>query len=135
MAIGWLTVLQSIPWSDVISNAPKVATGAKKLWNTVSRQPGSTRSHAADQCGSSAAQVDASPVAARLQALEADIADLQQQMLESAELIKALADQNAQLIVRIDAGRRRLLWLSAGALVAVLVSITALLMALTRSYA
>jgi hypothetical protein len=32
MAIGWLAVLQLVPWSDVISNAPKIAEGAKKLW-------------------------------------------------------------------------------------------------------
>ena len=31
MAIPWLTVLQAVPWGDVIRNAPKVADGAKKL--------------------------------------------------------------------------------------------------------
>lgn len=30
MAIGWLAVLQMVPWSDVINNAPKVAEGAEK---------------------------------------------------------------------------------------------------------
>ena len=39
MPIPWLTVLQSVPWSDVISNAPKVAGGAKKLWDSVARKP------------------------------------------------------------------------------------------------
>ena len=38
MAIPWLVVLQSVPWTDVIRNAPKVADGAKKLWNTVNRK-------------------------------------------------------------------------------------------------
>lgn len=33
MAIGWLTILKSVPWAEVISNAPKVAEGARKLWN------------------------------------------------------------------------------------------------------
>jgi hypothetical protein len=28
MAIAWLAVLKSVPWSEVISNAPKVADGA-----------------------------------------------------------------------------------------------------------
>ena len=28
MAIGWLTILQSVPWTEVIKNAPKVAEGA-----------------------------------------------------------------------------------------------------------
>ena len=39
MAIGWLTVLQSVPWAEVVSNAPKVAAGAKKLWSAVGRKP------------------------------------------------------------------------------------------------
>ena len=33
MAIPWLTLLKVVPWSDVIANAPKVADGARKLWN------------------------------------------------------------------------------------------------------
>jgi len=39
MAIGWLTVLKMVPWGDVIENAPKVATGAKKLWQNVGKKP------------------------------------------------------------------------------------------------
>ena len=39
MAIGWLSVLKSVPWEEVISNAPKVAEGAKKLWKSVSHKP------------------------------------------------------------------------------------------------
>ena len=38
MAIGWLTILKSVPWTEVIKNAPKVAEGARKLWNAVGRQ-------------------------------------------------------------------------------------------------
>ena len=39
MAVGWLMVLQSVPWSDVIKNAPKLAEGAKKLWDAVAGHP------------------------------------------------------------------------------------------------
>lgn len=39
MAIGWLTVLQNVPWSEVIGNAPKVAEGAKKLWGAMRKTP------------------------------------------------------------------------------------------------
>ena len=35
MPVPWLAVLQSVPWSDVIKNAPKVADGARKLWSSV----------------------------------------------------------------------------------------------------
>ena len=39
------------------------------------------------------------------------------QMLESSELIKALADQNAQLIKRVEINRVRVLWLAAATIV------------------
>ncbi|MDP3225514.1 MAG: hypothetical protein Q8M96_20455, partial [Rubrivivax sp.] len=34
MAIGWMTVLKLVPWGDVIKNAPAVAEGARKLWDS-----------------------------------------------------------------------------------------------------
>jgi len=39
MPVPWLTVLQNVPWSDVIKNAPKVADGARKLWQSVGKKP------------------------------------------------------------------------------------------------
>lgn len=113
MAIGWLTVLKSVPWGEVISSAPKVAEGAKKLWSAVSNKrpsPGMP---------SSGAQAPLSPdsqAVAKLQSelarLQASVNDLHSQMLASSELIKALADQNTQLIRRIELNRARLLWLA-----------------------
>jgi hypothetical protein len=112
MAIGWLTILQSVPWSDVISNAPKVADGAKKLWKTVARKSATQATPGID------AQATLSPEARafaalenRLAALEATTTELHGQMLASSELITVLAEQNAQLIKRIEANRVRVLWL------------------------
>jgi len=31
MAIPWFSMLQAVPWGQVIDNAPKVVDGAKKL--------------------------------------------------------------------------------------------------------
>jgi hypothetical protein len=45
--------------------------------------------------------------------LQVAVADLHQQMLASSELIQALADQNTQLIRRVEVNRVRLLWLAA----------------------
>ncbi|WP_265948002.1 hypothetical protein [Dechloromonas sp. A34] len=114
MSIPWLTVLQSVPWSDVISNAPKVADGAKKLWNTIGRK-------------SSAQDIETSPgnpghspetqtlasLHAQIGAIEAAMADLHNQLLASSELIKALAEQNALLIAQAEAMRVRLRWMLA----------------------
>lgn len=122
MAIGWLTILKSVPWTEVIRNAPKVAEGARKLWNAVGKQ----------RAGDEAAEAGAQPAAshephtlealeARTAALEAAVSDLNQQMLASSELIKELAEQNAQLVKRIEAHRKRTLWLVAATLVLAIV--------------
>jgi hypothetical protein len=111
MAIGWLAVLQSVPWTDVVRNAPKVAVGAKKLWNTVRKEPLSGANPVADAPASTAVQ-SVPMLALRIQELETDAADLQAQMVASSEVIKALADQNTQLIIRVETLRVRMLWLA-----------------------
>lgn len=113
MALGWLTVLKSVPWADVIANAPRIAEGARKLWGAVSRTP-STRGLDAENAGPSGSP-DAQTGAilqARLAAMEMATAELHSQMLASSELIKTLADQNTELVKRIEANRIRLLWLA-----------------------
>lgn len=104
MAIGWVTILQAVPWSDVIRNAPRLADGAKRLLGMASRQPAAPPAAAT---GTTAA------LEARVQALEATVAELHEQMLASSELIQGLAEQNTQLIRRIEANRVRMRWLAA----------------------
>lgn len=127
MAIGWLTILQNVPWSEVISNAPKVADGAKKLWNAVAKKsppPGGADS--STQAATSPESQTLIALEARAIAVEAEVADLHSQMLASSELIKALADQNAQLIQRIETNRVRVLWLSATTAVVAIAALLAL---------
>jgi hypothetical protein len=117
MAIGWLTVLKNVPWGEVISNAPKVADGAKKLWSSVGKKP-PVAQPAADSTPPSAVEAQTlAELQARLATLETAASDLHVQMLASSELIKALADQNALLIKGIDASRIRLRWLSGAVIV------------------
>lgn len=127
MALGWLMVLQSVPWSDVIANAPKLADGAKKLWNAVARKPALPAQP--DQPAPRAAAPDSSPALAALEAraaaLETAVSDLHGQMFASSELIQALAEQNAQLVKRIEANRVRMLWLTAATAVLALAVIAA----------
>lgn len=125
MAIPWLTVLQSVPWVDVINNAPKVADGARKLWTMVARRPAGDR---ADDAGDVRSLAPAA-LAQRLAALETTMTELETQLIASAELIKALAEQNAQLIERVDANRARLRWLAAATAAAALAAIAALILA------
>ncbi len=119
MAIGWLTVLKMVPWSDVISNAPVVADGAKKLWKAVGKKPVTPAppvSPVAQMVPESQAVV---MLQAQIMAMEATTTDLHSQMLASSELINALAEQNAQLVERVEASRVRVLWLAAVVLVLV----------------
>lgn len=125
MAIGWLSVLKLLPWSDVISTAPVVVDGARKLWNAVSgKSEDDTRNATSKEAESSGI------LAGRVDILEVKVADLHSQMLASSELIQALADQNSQLIARIEVYRRGVFWLAAAVAVSVVMAIVALLFVL-----
>jgi uncharacterized coiled-coil protein SlyX len=107
MPAGWVTVLQMVPWGEVIKNAPKVADGAVKLWNSVSKKK------VYDETGSEVSDVilASDPEAVeklehRLLAAEQTISDLQTQVVQSAEVIKELASQNTQLVAQIEANRK-----------------------------
>jgi hypothetical protein len=104
MAIPWLAVLKAVPWTEVISNAPKVANGAKKLWDSIGHKP-----------VDSPPEASATTINPTLGGLDAEIrrqraalAELQGQMQSSSEVIASLAEQNAQLIARVDENRRQL---------------------------
>lgn len=113
MAIPWLVLLKTVPWADVISNAPAIADGARKLWKKV----GGT--------GAAAEPMAPAPIVVppggdvvqalrtRVEQLSAETGALQQELQTSSELLKALADQNALLVERVEAHRVRLRWLSA----------------------
>ena len=130
MAIGWMTVLKLVPWGEVIKNAPAVADGAKKLWDSVGRNPPPPAGRAAPQTLPGDARPDA-VLQARLAEAEASIAALHEQMQASSALIKALAEQNTELIRRVEANRVRVLWLAAA--VGVFGAIAGLNLAVTLS--
>lgn len=101
MPIPWLTVLQTLPWSELIANAPKVADGAKKLWKRVGRQTPDADRPAAE-----------GTLEERVAALERQLGEQHSQLLASSELIQTLAEQNAQLISLAETSRRRLRWMA-----------------------
>jgi len=113
MAIGWLTVLKLVPWGDVIKNAPVIADGAKKLWDGVGKKPLAAAGTSPPGTNLAAARADPNVVAsmkAQLAEAELSIAQLHEQMQASSALIKALAEQNAELIQRVEINRVRTLW-------------------------
>ena len=126
MAIPWFSVLQAVPWGQVIDNAPKVVDGAKRFWSSVSKRAG------VDEFDIDAYEMeigegdDAEAITAlryRLLATERTLAELQKQMRESSSLITTLADQNAQLIQRVETNRKRMIQLT---VVCIVMSVTAI---------
>ncbi len=108
MALGWFSLLKTVPWADVIATAPVVADGAKRLWKSVAKKPAAAPAPAA-----SAVTGEVAPLAqlqARIAALELGSDELRTQLRSSTELIQSLAEQNAVLVQRVEAHRVRLLW-------------------------
>ncbi|HBF50267.1 MAG TPA: hypothetical protein DDX04_07685 [Massilia sp.] len=109
MAVAWLKVLKAVPWSEVIAAAPQVANGARKLWDTVGRK-------GAPAPGIDDVAVAPVPVgddgmallAAHIEQQDATIAQMHGQLREASKLITELADQNAQLIAKMEAARGRI---------------------------
>jgi lipopolysaccharide export LptBFGC system permease protein LptF len=115
MAISWFSVLKMVPWGDVIENAPKVAQGARGLWNTVSKKTDAKAAGlgaSAEAEGSQPAlslpelQSQLRAVQSQLAALQTQNAELHEQMQACARLIASLADQNTQLVNRVALHRR-----------------------------
>ena len=125
MPIGWLNALKSVPWAEVASNAPKVAAGARKLWNAVGKSPVNSPNAAPEHAQTEPAEAsDVSALQARLTQLELASLELQAQMIESSRLIKALAEQNTQLMARTEALRFHVRWLAGALAVGALSAIT-----------
>lgn len=113
MAIGWLALLKAVPWVEVARNAPEVAESAKRLWKAIAKKsPKSELEVITEHTLFASEDQEISWLKERLTAIEAANADLHNQMLTSAELIKALADQNTQLINTIELNRIRILRLA-----------------------
>jgi hypothetical protein len=113
MPIPWLVLLKAVPWTEVIKNAPKVAEGAKKLWSSVGKKlPVQAMS---DDSVKRAPLTESESIAllqSRLTIMESELSELHNQMLASSDLIKTLAEQNAQLIKHIEENRVRIKWLA-----------------------
>lgn len=131
MPIPWLVVLQSVPWADVIRNAPKLADGAKKLWSTVAGKPPEPQVPVAAPVSSASPEAQAiAGLETRAASLEAAVSELRSQMLASSELIKALAEQNDQLVRRVESNRVRVLWLSLATAAAAIVAVASVVLVL-----
>ena len=128
MAAPWFALFSAIPWTDVITHAPTVAKGAKKLWQKVS----SRKATDTETPGSSAVADPVASPEARIFALEARLAESDARQQESAELLAALASQNADLVRATEELRRRVRTLGIGLGIALVLALAALAVSLLR---
>ena len=120
MALGWLSALKVIPWSDVVGAAPTVVRGAQQLWQKVRSEPAEPAARPAAPPaapGTDPREAALAALGARVEALEARATVLAREGHAASELIAALADQNARLVDTVGQLRLRLRLLFAAAAV------------------
>jgi hypothetical protein len=98
MAIGWMTALKVIPWSDVIEATPGIVKGARKIF---------ARSQETDTPVATGSPSSSAELQARVVQLESTLAQLTEQQQASAQLIETLAEQNARIVEAVDILRVR----------------------------
>lgn len=106
--INWLTALKVLPWSDMIEYAPRVVSGAQKLWQRARNQRG-------DAVIIEQAVERVADPAQEIQALKQQLQTLETQQIEQSNLINELAEQNQRLVSAVDVLRLRtriLFWFS-----------------------
>ena len=130
MAAPWFALFSAIPWTDVITHAPTVAKGAKKLWQKVS----SRKATDTETPGSSTVTDPVASPEARIFALEARLAESDARQQESAELLAALASQNADLVRAAEELRRRVRTLGIGLGITLVLALAALAVSFLRPF-
>jgi hypothetical protein len=101
MLIPWPAVFKAIPWTQVATAAPAILEQARKLVGKVRQKD--TGSAPVDSSASPPPQVNPFlTVDARLSHVEERIEEISGEALSSAELLKSLAEQNAQLVQAME---------------------------------
>lgn len=104
MAAGWVAALKLVPWGTVIEATPQILQAARKLLGATSKTTAA---------GSAAGSLDAPSANAatsattQLQQLHERVVRLEQEQQDSAVLIQALAEQNAQIVQAVETLRHR----------------------------
>src|SRR5215216_6339794 len=108
MSLLWL---KNVPWATILANAPGLVDGAKKLAVAMRNKPDTADIAAPEQTGDAPA---------RLLAVE-------EQQRATAELLRSLAEQNAQTVEALAALRQRTKLQFRITLIALIAACTALL--------
>lgn len=90
---GWITAFKVIPWTDLISAAPAVVTGARKLWAAVRKNDAAAAAGQGPESGQ--------------QALGGRVEALRRELAAASELVAELAEQNGRLVEAVEILRAR----------------------------
>jgi len=129
MGIG--VVLSAIPWTEVINAAPTVIENAKKLWSAVAKKP--VQAEPPAEAGSQTGVQAIALLEERIAELETRTGNVSTQMRESTAIIKTLAEQNSQLIARIEANRKQIFLAVVASTVTAVVAVASLVLVLVRT--
>lgn len=100
--MNWLTALKFLPWGEMIEYAPKLVSGAQKLWQRARTEQAETDAIIIEQAPASLDQT-----ARELQELKQQLQDAQAQQIELSNLVSELAAQNQRLVSAVDVLRVR----------------------------
>lgn len=100
----WSTLFKLIPWGQVIDHAPQVLDGAKKLYQRL-KSEGLTEG---DEAELAVLPPDPEALAQAVREQRHALARLHEELEESGQLIKRLAEQNTGLIMQMESLRRRM---------------------------
>ncbi len=127
MALPWLALIKAVPWTEVVAHAPAVLSAAKKLWQP---KPGERPQPLPDGEGRGTGDGPAAPgqgaSALRVAALESQVAELTGQLATTNQLVQDMAEQQARMLVQVEAQRQtlsRLRWVAVVALVLAAVAV------------
>ena len=102
MAVPWPAIFKAIPWGEVVAAAPKVLDQAKKLVAAARRTDSGSSAEAEAPVPAQASDRTLPEIEARLSSVEGKIEDMAREALSSAELMRSLAEQNAQLVQAVQ---------------------------------
>jgi hypothetical protein len=99
----WSTLFKLIPWGQVIDHAPQVLDGAKKLYQRLKSE-----GQAEDVAEMAVLPPEPEALAQAVREQRHALARLHEELEESGQLIKRLAEQHAGMVAEMESLRRRL---------------------------
>ena len=100
MPIPWSTLIKVIPWTELVTAAPKIVEQARKIAAAARRSRAEAEPAPDPQAAVQPAPVDT--LETRVSRVETQLVAMAEEEISSTELLKSLADQNAQIVLALQ---------------------------------